>query len=299
MTETSPVLTVNPWGALRFGSAGRPLPGVEIELRPPADATGVGPGAGEIWVRGANVMAGYHQNPETTAEVMRDGWLNTGDIGRFDAGGYLYLAGRTKDVIVTGAGKNVYPEEVELRYRGLPGVEELVVLGLPAEGRGERVASVVVPRPGAGEGDVERIRAAIAARSAEVPSYQQISRVEIWRGALPKTTTLKVRRGLLREALVAGERGAEEKPAPPPAREAAGAPRSEAETWVVATLARLTRTRPDRLRGGDRLADLGVDSLTRVELVGEIEAHFGLRLDDAAAAALGRVQDLFDLARRR
>jgi long-chain acyl-CoA synthetase len=311
MTETAPVLTVNPWRAIRFGSAGRPLPGVEFELRPPAEAAGLAwdrdvgaPAArrtGEIWVRGANVMAGYHDNPEATAEVLRDGWLNTGDLGWFDADGYLHLAGRTKDVIVTDAGKNVYPEEVELRYRGLPGVAELVVLGLPPPGgepgtaSGERVAAVIVPRQGTGDEEVERIRDAIAARSAEVPSYQRISRLEIWRGELPKTTTLKVRRGLLRDAVLAGERSGGEKPAPP-APAADRPPPSPAEAWAIATLARLTRTRPDQLRPGDRLADLGIDSLTRVELIGTLEARRGRRLDDATAGALERVQDLFDLA---
>lgn len=294
MTETSPVLTVNPWRAIRFGSAGKPLPGVEIDLRP---VDGEPPGSGEIWVRGANVMAGYYENPEASQEAMDDGWLNTGDVGRFDADGYLYVSGRTKDLIVTSAGKNVYPEEVERRYRGLPHVAELVVLGLPADGHGERVSAVVVPRPGATESDVEEIRAAIAARSAEVPSYQQISRVEIWRGELPKTTTLKVKRGLLREAVLAGASGDGPRAETPPAK--AEVPRSERETWVIATLARLTRARPDLLGAEDRLAELGVDSLTRVELVAAVEARFGLSVDDQAAASLGRVQDVFDLLATR
>ncbi|MCP3956344.1 MAG: AMP-binding protein [bacterium] len=294
MTETSPVLTVNPWDAIRFGSAGKPLPGVEIDLRTPGDATGVEEDSGEIWVRGANVMAGYYGNPETTAEVLRDGWLNTCDIGFFDSGGYLHLSGRTKDVIVTDAGKNVYPEEVEARYRDLPGVEELVVLGLPTEGRGERVCALVVPRSGATEQDVEQIRDAIAERSAEIPSYQRVTGVEIWRGDLPKTTTLKVKRGLLRDAVIAGQRGdGDSKPAASAAQDEP--PRGEEETWMVDTLARLTRTRPDLIQASDRLDDLGVDSLTRVELISEIETRFDLRLDDSAAAGLGRVGDLFEL----
>ncbi|MEM7350362.1 MAG: AMP-binding protein, partial [Acidobacteriota bacterium] len=306
MTETSPCLTVNPWSAIRFGSVGQPLSGVEIDLRPPPEsASGVAPGAGEVWVRGANVMAGYYQNPEATAAVMDDGWLNTGDIGFFDDDGYLHLSGRTKDVIVTSAGKNVYPEEVEVRYRDLPGVAELVILGLPGDGGGERsafggersafggerVTGLVVP---AADADEDAIRAAIAARSADVPSYQQITGIEFWRGDLPKTTTMKVKRAVLRDAVLAGQRVGETS-APPPA--AAGEERSESEAAVIEALARLTRTRPDLLSASDRLADLGVDSLTRVELVGELEARFGLRLDDAAAASLERVQDLFDLSR--
>lgn len=294
MTETSPCLTVNPWQEIRFGSAGRPLPGVEIDLRPPTDAVGVAPGSGEIWVRGDNVMGGYFENPEATAAVLQDGWLNTGDIGYFEDG-YLYLSGRSKDVIVTEAGKNVYPEEVELRYRGIPDIQELIVLGLPSsnEGQGERVVALVVPTPGATEDEVEGIRSAIAERSAEIPSYQQVTRIEIWRGELPKTTTMKVKRGLLRNAVLAGERGDGKAPAPPPA-----APEeafNEAEAWVVDTLARLVGRRPDQLRAADRLADLGVDSLTRVELVAAFEARFVKRLDDSTAASLQRLQDLFEL----
>ena len=293
MTETSPVLTVNPWREIRFGSVGKPLPGVEVELRPPADASGVEAGSGEIWVRGANVMTGYYRDAEATSEVMRDGWLNTGDVGFFDSGGYLHISGRTKDVIVTAAGKNVYPEEVERRYRGLAGVEELVVLGLPAEGGGERVYALVVPRSGASDREIEQIEAAVAERSAEVPSYQQVSSALIWRGELPKTTTMKVKRAVLRDAVLAGQRGDGDKPSAPATPEAASY--NDAETWVLDTLARLTRTRADLLSPTDRLADLGVDSLTRVELIGAIEEHFDLRLDDASAAAAGRVRDLFEL----
>ena len=291
MTETSPVITVNPWQAIRFGSVGRPLPGVEVELRPPADAaSGLAPGAGEVWVRGANVMAGYYRNPEATAAVLRDGWLNTGDIGFFDDDGYLHLAGRTKDVIVTSAGKNVYPEEVEVRYRDLPGVAELVILGLPGESGGERVVALVVPAASADEAE---IRAAIHARSKGIPSYQQVAGVHFWRGDLPKTTTMKVKRAVLRDAVLAGERGAG---SATPAAAPTPPSRSAAETAILDTVARLTRSRADLLCAEDRLADLGVDSLTRVELIGELEARFGLRLDDAAAAAIDRVQDLFELS---
>ncbi len=306
MTETAPVLTVNPWGAGRLGSVGVPLPGVELELRPLASETDdeVPPGsrAGEVWVRGANVMAGYYASPEATSKVLRDGWLNTGDVGHLDADGYLWLSGRTRDVIVTAAGKNVHPEEVEARYRGLPGVDELAVVGLPEpRGRGERVSAVVVPSPGEGseEERLEGIRAAIAARSAGVPSYQRIGGVELWRGELPKTTTFKVRRGRLRAALLAGERG--DRPAAGP-RAGAGeapaeAPLGDVESRIVAALARLTATRPDLLRPATRLSEIGVDSLTLVELLGELEAELGLSLDDDAAGSLERVGDLFALRR--
>jgi long-chain acyl-CoA synthetase len=294
MTETSPVLTVNSWDAIRFGAVGKPIPGVEVQLRPIEG--GADPGAGEVWVRGANVMSGYYRNPEASAAVLKEGWLCTGDIGRFDGDGYLFISGRTKDVIVTDAGKNVYPEEVELRYRGLPGVREMVVLGVPGSGRGERVCAVVVPHPAATEVQIEEIRAAIEARSEGVPSYQQITQIEIWRGDLPKTTTLKVKRGKLRDAVLAGQRG-DGRTSAPPVTPPGGAGFSKEETWVIATLARLTHSRPDVIRPNNRLTDLGVDSLTKVELIGELEARLGFRVDDAAAGSLSRVQDLLDLTR--
>jgi long-chain acyl-CoA synthetase len=294
MTETSPVLTVNPWDAIRFGAVGKAIPGVEVQLR---RIEGGADSGGEIWVRGANVMSGYYCNPEATAAVLQGGWLCTGDIGRFDTDGYLSISGRTKDVIVTDAGKNVYPEEVELRYRDLPGVREMVVVGVPGAGRGERVCAIIAPQPPATEGQIEEIRAAIAARAEAVPSYQQITQIEIWCGDLPKTTTLKVKRGKLRDALLAGQRGDGRVPAPPAAVPLPQPAFSKEETWVIETLARLTRSRPDTIRPNSRLADLGVDSLTKVELVGELEARLGFRVNDAIAGSLNRVQDLLDLAR--
>ena len=296
LTETSPVLTANPWGAVRFGTVGKPLPGVEVEIRP---VEGAAPGAGEIWVRGPNVMSGYYRNPEASAAVLRDGWFCTGDIGHLDAEGYLHLSGRTKEIIVTDAGKNVYPEEVEFRYRGIPGVQELVVLSMPGSGGGERVCAVVVPRPGATEQQLDQIRSDIAARSADVPSYQQITQVEIWWDDLPKTATLKVKRGKLREALLSGQRKKQPSAAavatPPAAGDGAG--RTKAELWTIATLSRLIHVRSDAIAPAQRLADLGVDSLTKVALIGELEARFNLRVQEQAVASLNRVQDLFDLVR--
>jgi long-chain acyl-CoA synthetase len=295
LTETSPVLTANPWGAVRFGSVGKPLPGVEIEIRP---IEGTEPGSGEIWARGPNVMSGYYRNPEASAAVLRDGWFCTGDIGRLDADGYLHLSGRTKEIIVTGAGKNVYPEEVELRYRGLPHVQELAVLSMPGSGHGERVCAVIVPKPGTTEPQIEEIRSAIAERSAGVPSYQQITQVEFWWGDLPKTATLKVKRGQVREALLSGKGPVAAAPAAAASAASvasAGAGPTPSERWVLSTLSRLTHVRADSLAAADRLAELGLDSLSKVELIGELESRFDRRIDESSVASLSRVQDLFDL----
>jgi acyl carrier protein len=158
---------------------------------------------------------------------------------------------------------------------------------------------VVVPQPGATEQQLEQIQSAIAARSADVPSYQQITQVEIWWDDLPKTATLKVKRGKLREALLSGQRKKQPSAvaaATPPAA-GSGATRTKAELWTIATLSRLTHLRSDAITAPQRLADLGVDSLTKVALIGELEARFDLRVPEQSVASLNRVQDLFDLVR--
>ncbi|MDT7605346.1 MAG: long-chain acyl-CoA synthetase, partial [Acidobacteriota bacterium] len=140
LTEASPVLTVTrPQNKLIAGSVGRPVPGVEIKILD-AEQSGVG----EVVARGPNVMLGYFNNEEATRAVLQNRWLYTGDLGRLDDEGNLYLVGRSKDIIVDTNGKNVYPDEIEETYADSPFVKELSVVGLP-DGIGEKVACMVVP----------------------------------------------------------------------------------------------------------------------------------------------------------
>ena len=119
LTETAPILTVNPLGALRAGSVGRPVKDVEIRIAPD----------GEILARGANIMAGYYNKPEATADVLRDGWFHTGDIGVIDDQGYLAITDRKKDLLVTSGGKKIAPQPIENTLKRSPLVAEAVVLG--------------------------------------------------------------------------------------------------------------------------------------------------------------------------
>ncbi|MCG5214080.1 class I adenylate-forming enzyme family protein [Streptosporangium sp. KLBMP 9127] len=135
-------------GGDRLASAGRPVSGVEVEVVDVADRPVPAGETGEVRVRGDAVMPGYWNRPEQSAEVLgAGGWFRTGDVGRFDGEGYLYLVDRRRDVIVSG-GFNVYPGEVERAIAELPSVHEVVVFGVPHARWGEAVAAAVVPAPG-------------------------------------------------------------------------------------------------------------------------------------------------------
>jgi len=131
-----------------LGSAGRPVMNVDVKI---VDEQGrdCPPGVtGEIIARGANMMKGYHKLPDETAAAIRDGWYHTGDMGFFDAYGYLFIADRKTDMIISG-GENIYPREVEEAILKLDGVQEVAVIGIPDDAWGEAVRAIVVKRPGA------------------------------------------------------------------------------------------------------------------------------------------------------
>ena len=196
LTEAAPIVAVNAPDGVRAGSVGQVLPRQEIAI---ADANEQG--EGEVLVRGVNVMAGYFDQPELTSRTLVDGWLHTGDIGRLDDEGYLYITGRCKNLIVTGAGKNVYPEEVEVLYRDLPHLAELCVLGVrSARTLGEEVHGVAVLERASKQGE-EELRQAVLERasqiSQEIPSYQRIQHLHIWKRSLPRLDDGEVDRGAL------------------------------------------------------------------------------------------------------
>lgn len=194
LTETSPVVSLNPPGANRPGSVGKPLPGVEIRIVDEEGRT-LGPDVvGEVLVRGPNVMLGYHMRPEETASVLsRDGWLRTGDMGKLDADGYLWLTGRKKEMIKVG-GEMVYPAEVEDCLSRHPAVADVGVIGVYDERRGEAPKAFVVLNEGANV-SAEELKAFCRER---LPLYK-VPRDIVFRKELPKAPTGKVIRRLLKE----------------------------------------------------------------------------------------------------
>ncbi len=137
MTETSPIITINPFGKVKVGSCGQPIPGIEVKIHEPDPKSGVG----EILVRGPIVMQGYYNNPEATKQTfLEDGWLRTGDLGIFDDENYLFIKGRSKNLILGPSGENIYPEIVEQVFMQNAFIQEIVVYQ-----EDERVVAKVYP----------------------------------------------------------------------------------------------------------------------------------------------------------
>ncbi|MDF7826306.1 AMP-binding protein [Pontiellaceae bacterium B12227] len=205
ITETAPVLSVNPPGAPRVGTVGLPLDGVEVKIDHP-NAEGIG----EIIAKGDNVMQGYWNNPEETAKVLIDGWYHTGDLGYFDEKGYVVISGRKKSLIVNREGKNIYPEEVERQVLKSKYVLECLAVGYrEGDETGERVGLIVVPNQeifdsmktadGSSLPD-EKIEALtgedVREKLKDLSDYKRPRKIEIRFEEFEKTTTQKIKRYL-------------------------------------------------------------------------------------------------------
>ena len=192
MTETN-MNTSNPYdGARKAGTVGMPLPGVEVRITGPGGVLPQGE-AGSIEVRGPNVFQGYWRLPEKTAEEFRDGWFVTGDMGAFDAEGYLSILGRAKDMVITG-GLNVYPAEVEAALDDLPGVAASAVIGVPHPDFGEAVVACLVAGKDADLGE-DSVRAALRDRLAAFKIPKQVLVLD----DLPRNAMGKVQKAELRQ----------------------------------------------------------------------------------------------------
>jgi long-chain acyl-CoA synthetase len=200
LTETSPTATWSQDPVVpRTGSCGKPIWGCQIKIVDDAGNTLPPNTDGEVLIRGVNVMKGYHNQPEATAQAIRNGWFYTGDIGKLDEDGYLYIVGRKKDMILRG-GFNIYPREIEELLYEHPAVAEAAVVGVKHPELGEEVKAVVYLKPGAAVSEDE-LKAYCKERIAAF-KYPRI--VEIRDTPLPKGPSAKI---LKRELIAEHERG--------------------------------------------------------------------------------------------
>ncbi len=312
LTETTGGAFLNPPGHIVFGSVGKPFPGVEARIVDPKPIEEGAPPAGEIAIRGAIVMKGYWNRPEATAEVLRDGWFYTGDLGYFDSGGNLFITGRRKEVIVLANGKNVYPEEIENHYLQAQYVKEICVMALesrPGDPTSERLHAVIVPnfdllRERKIVNAKEAIRFEIEALSHKIASTKRLGSYDIWQEDLPRTTTRKLKRFQIEKKV----RELQQKQDTGDSDIGAEKPLTDDERrWlerddvkralliVQDSLHDSARTHRHAIRPTHNLElDLGLDSMQRIELLTALEQQLGGQVPEAQLAEIYSVRDLVD-----
>ena len=198
LTEACTALTVNDLKPFRPDTVGKPLPGVQLRvLNPDAD------GIGEVAVQSKTVMSHYLDDPELTAETIVDGWLLTGDLGRFDGNGHLQLFGRKKNMIVTEGGKNIYPEDIEAVFDSLP-VKEFSVFAANYIWSAKNLGGeklILVLRLEQGQEFNETLKDEINARNRRLPDFKRVSGYLIWDRDFPRTASMKIKRTVLAEEI--------------------------------------------------------------------------------------------------
>ena len=294
LTESSPVLTVaRPGNKLLRGSVGKPLPGVEVKIESP-DENGVG----EVIARGQNVMVGYYNNEKATDAVMTDRWLKTGDLGRLDEDGNLFIVGRSKDVIIDSNGKNIYPDEIEDHYGKSPFIKEMSVVGLADQDGGEKIAALVVPDY---EHDIALTRTEVNKQiethfrevSAGLAFFKRVKVLHITPFELPRTATRKVKRPMVVDMLQTLEDRSKSK-----TKTTVEAKGDDNMLWIRKVVASVSNRPLSDIAVEDKLADLGFDSLMFVELQAAVEDAGGRVLSPDTLNEIQSVRELLTAVNR-
>jgi long-chain acyl-CoA synthetase len=263
LTETTSLISVNHPFRLGKGSIGKVLAGREVKLGPD----------GEILVRGSGVAAGYWNGRELQPVATEEGWYHTGDLGELDAQGNLYFKGRKKDVIVTAAGMNVYPDDLEPALRRQPEVKDCVVIAVPRNGNAEPCAVLILRDDGDPEAVVKRANESLA-------EYQRMRNWFVWpEKDFPRTSTQKPRMNVIQQAVQArlGRKADDDFGSSP----------------LTELITRITGRPVGELRPEANLeTDLNLSSLDRVELLSALEDRYQLDLSETSFAAVSTVADL-------
>jgi len=198
LTEGGTALTLNDLKPFRADTVGKPLPGVELRILNP-DADGIG----EVAAKSATVMSHYLDDPELTAETIVDGWLLTGDLGRFEGTGHLQLFGRKKNMIVTEGGKNIYPEDIESAFEGIEIKEHCIFAAnfiWPQKELGKEML-VLVLHPDLNQEVTSTVLDDIAARNRRLPDFKRVGGYLVWDKDFPRTASMKIKRNELAEQI--------------------------------------------------------------------------------------------------
>jgi long-chain acyl-CoA synthetase len=318
LTETSPLLTLDKPGDARIGSVGKPIAGVDVRIDPVADGTEKKPrkkkksssrrssqpqsepGEGEVVANGPGVFAGYHHLPDETKKAFtKDGWFRTGDLGRFDKQGYLFITGRVKTLIVLEGGEKVQPDDVEEAYQASDAIGEIGVLE-----RDGKLVAIIRPKRGASgqqtseeDGADDAVRKALEDRAHSLASYKRIADFVLTKSPLPRTRLGKIRREELKELFEQLKKGHKQPEQAGPIAEEEMSPEDRA--LLDDSAARKTWEWLARRYASHRLTpetspqmDLGIDSLEWLNLTLEIRECCGVELSEDAISRIETVRDL-------
>lgn len=306
LSETSGAATATYEDDNRVGSVGKPMFNAEIKIDSP-DKDGIG----EVLIKGEMVFKGYYKNPTATAEAFTaDGWFRSGDLGKIDKAGHLYIVGRKKDVIVLPNGKNVHPEDLEVNYLKTPLVAELAVLGIKDESIGmkgaEKLVAVVVPdfdylKQAKIANSYEAIRFELDNLGRDLPEYQRVREYIVRSEPLPRTATRKIKRFELLKEIESGKLQQSQ----------TGAER----TWTLsdedklvlnspagkALIAAIKQNKPEIELIHPEMnleIDLGLDSLARAETLASLEQVFNVEFDSEEATQALKVVEVMKLVEK-
>ncbi|MDP2940078.1 MAG: AMP-binding protein [Candidatus Omnitrophota bacterium] len=291
LTETAPIVSLSPVHKPKFGTVGRALSGVEIKIVNPNKD-----GVGEVIVKGENVFKGYYKKEVETRNAIKDEWFYTGDLGFLDKGNYLYLTGRSKEVIVLSSGKNIYPEEIEEYYKKTNVIKELCVLEVNDDKGNISLQAVVVPnfdyfKMAEGGNIYRKIKWEFENISYNLPTYKRITGFILTKDDLPRTALGKIKRYEVKERylreFVEKEKPFETKePSPEDLKLLNSAFANKVMDFFKAALSLKERPNLD-----DHLElDLGVDSLAKVELIAGLEKLFNVSISESVAMEITNVR---------
>ncbi len=290
LTETSPVVSFNAINNFKFGSVGKPIPGVEIKINEPDQYK-----TGEILVKGGNVTSGYYKDKAFTLESIKDGWFFTRDLGYLDDNGFLFITGRKNETIVLSSGKKISPEELEAYFSKSPYIKEICIFLAPAADNEDFLTAVIYPnleycRVQGVSQIKDRVRREIEILSRDLPAYRRLRDYIIVNEGLPKTVLGKVKRYEIEKKYTRKFRNAELKQV---IKELS----SEDKHFLSSSLCQMvfehiskTVKRPINLDDHLEL-DLGMDSLARIDLFFELQKLSGFEMDDKTFSDVFTVRD--------